>query len=234
MKVLSLNVRGGGGKRWGAILEFVDKHDPDIAVFTEWRRDAASVPLKAWASMRRLQWVGACDGATANGLAVAAKTSFDWVSVTPRRDSVGTMLRAEMGGWTMLAAYFPQGTAKHPYFDVIRDLTQECIGRPLLTLGDLNTGNQVADKTPEGVKFACAERFDRLSSIEGLSDLWRLTNGVHAREWTWRTSKNGFRIDHAFGNPEFVRQFRPLCRYDHTPREARFSDHSALLVFSTS
>jgi hypothetical protein len=63
---------------------------------------------------------------------------------------------------------------------------------------------------------------DRMVGCDGGRD--------QGREWTWRTFKNGFRIDHAFGNPEIVRRFQPACRYDHTPRGRRFSDHSALLI----
>ena len=152
------------------------------------------------------------------------------ISATPGQESAGTILRAAFFGWTMLACYFPQGEAKGRYFDVCCDVARACSGHPLLVLGDLNTGNQLADKTLGGVNYACADKFDRLSSTAGLIDLWRLTNGTHAREWTWRTPKNGFRIDHAFVNREFLERYRPGGHYDHAPREARFSDHSALLV----
>jgi exonuclease III len=212
------------------MLDFVGAHDPDVVVFTEWWSSDMRGSAEVWASGRNMKWIGACEGATRNGVAIAARTSFDCASVTPGRESAGTMLRADLAGWTMLAAYFPQGELKHRYFDVCHDVSQACVGKPFLLIGDLNTGNQVADKTPNGVKYACPERFDRLSSIEGLVDLWRQTNGAHAREWSWRTSKNGFRIDHAFANREFVQRHRPVCHYDHTPQEARFSDHSALLV----
>jgi exodeoxyribonuclease-3 len=177
-----------------------------------------------------MNWVGGCEGATLNGVAIAAKAPFDCASVTPGRETAGTLLRADFSDWTMLAAYFPQNELKRGYFDVCCDVAQACSGRPFLFVGDLNTGNQVADKTPRGDKYRCAERFDRLSSTEGLVDLWRRTHGDHAREWSWCTPKNGFRIDHAFGNSEFVDQFRPMCHYDHAPREGRFSDHSALLI----
>ena len=86
-------------------------------------------------------------------------------------------------------------------------------------MGDLNTGNQLADKTAAGAKYACAEWFDRLSSAYGLVDLWRATHGAEAHEWSWTTSKNGFRLDHAFGNAAFVRAFNPTCAYDHSTRK---------------
>jgi exodeoxyribonuclease-3 len=233
MKVLCLNVRSGGGTRWDSMLGVVDGHDSDVVVFTEWRRDSSTGRAEAWAASRHMHWACASDGATRNGVSIAARAAFDCVSVTPGKESAGTLLRVSLDGWTMLACYFPQGDAKSCYFDVAADVAQECADNPFLMVGDLNTGNQIADKTPEGVKYACAERFDRLSSAEGLVDLWRLTNGPQAREWTWRTSKSGFRLDHAFGNAAFVQHFRPSCHYDHVPREAGFSDHSALLVAMT-
>jgi exodeoxyribonuclease III len=230
LRILCLNVRSGGGARWDSILEFVHARDPDVVIFTEWRRSVSSNRAEAWAASRHMRWACANDGATRNGVLLAANVEFECVSVTPGNESAGTLLRARLEGWTVLACYFPQGDAKGRYFDMSRDVARGCADNPFLMIGDLNTGNQVADETPEGVQYACSERFDRLSSADGLVDLWRLANGPHAREWTWRTSKNGFRIDHAFGNAAFIQHFRPSCRYDHAPREAGFSDHSALLL----
>jgi len=102
-------------------------------------------------------------------------------------------------------------------------VAKECSGQPLLIVGDLNTGNQMSDKTPAGTKYDCSEHFDRLSQREGLVDLWRRSNGADVREWTWySTARNGFRLDHAFGNRVFVDLFGPSCRYDHRPREVGF------------
>ena len=56
----------------------------------------------------------------------------------------------------MLACYFPQLEAKAAYFDVCERVAKDCGGQPLLTVGDMNTGNQIADKTPAGVKYACS------------------------------------------------------------------------------
>ena len=235
MKIVCLNVRSGGGDRWPTILMFIDRHDPDVGVFTEWRRRPGSGPAELWAQSRDMKWACANDGTTANGIAIAAKLPFTPASITPDRESPGTLLRvrAAFAGWTMLAAYFPQGDLKGRYFKVCRQAAASAI-TPFLLVGDLNTGNQVADKTPNGERFACSERFDELASAGGLVDLWRLSNGAAAREWTWTTPKNGFRIDHAFGNRAFVQRYAPSCRYDHSTREMNMTDHSALLLTLTS
>jgi exonuclease III len=71
----------------------------------------------------------------------------------------------------------------------------------------------------------------RVGPEAGLVDLWRRSNGPDACEWTWLSNqKNGFRIDHAFGNEPFVRLLQPACVYDHRSREGKTSDHSALIV----
>jgi exonuclease III len=234
MRILCLNVQSGAGSRWRGILDFVAGHSPDVVVFTEWRRGASPTPAEAWVRERDMTWFAACEGSTLNGVAVAAKTPFCCEGVTPDRQSPGTLLQADFPDWSMLASYFPQGEAKNRYFDVVRRLADARGDRPFLVMGDLNTGNQLADKTAAGAKYACAERFDRLSSADGLVDLWRATHGAEAREWSWTTSKNGFRLDHAFGNSAFVKAFDPTCVYDHSTREAKLSDHSALIVSSVS
>jgi exonuclease III len=97
-------------------------------------------------------------------------------------------------------------------------------------LGDLNTGRNDVDREG-GTPFACVEQFDALQTRAGLVDLWRAQHGDTARDWTWRSPKNGFRIDHAFGNAAFRERFQGIrCRYDHEPREMKITDHSALVL----
>jgi exodeoxyribonuclease III len=231
MKVLSLNVRSGGGNRWAAIFEFVDHHDPDIAVFLEWRRSPGPGPAEEWASRKQMHWMAACDGSRANGVGIASKRPSDWRSATPGPDHPVSMVMASFEEWTLLACYFPQAEAKRPYFDVCDDVADKHRDRPLLIIGDFNTGNQIVDKTPAGTKYVHADRFDHLVSSGGLTDLWRMTHGPDAREWTWSSGKNWFRLDHAFGNAPYIEFFNPECRYDHTPRERRLTDHSAIIVY---
>jgi hypothetical protein len=115
---------------------------------------------EAWANARGMHWSCASDGATPNGVAIPSKTPFNCISTTPEREVAGTILRAAFGGWTLLACYFPKKKAKAGYFDVCRDEARACSEPPFLLLGDLNTGNQVADRTPDGDRYVCADRFD--------------------------------------------------------------------------
>jgi exodeoxyribonuclease III len=102
---------------------------------------------------------------------------------------------------------------------------------PLIVISDLNTGNQSLDRSEPGARFHCTEHFDALSKDVGLIDLWRLTQGGEAREYSWlSTPGNGFRIDHAFANDIYLRQMRPVCHYDYNTRLRKLTDHSALIV----
>ena len=71
-----------------------------------------------------MRWACANEGATRNGVFVAAKENFDSTSVTPGPESAGTLLRVQFDVWTMLACYFPQGIAKSRYFDACQDVAE--------------------------------------------------------------------------------------------------------------
>jgi exodeoxyribonuclease III len=110
------------------------------------------------------------------------------------------------------------------------ELASQHRAAPFFLAGDLNTGNQFADRSEGAGKYYCSDHFDRLASEGELSDLWRLTNGASC-EWTWHSTRgNGFRIDHAFGNGAFVAATSPICTYDHHARDTGLTDHSAVVV----
>jgi exonuclease III len=232
VKILCLNVRSGGSQRWQSILDFVDARGTDVIVFTEWRCGVEGGSAENWASSRGMRWASANEGATRNGVFVAAKGNFDSTSVTPVRNPPEHCCASNSTSGPCLPATSPT-TGRNRDISTLVETSPSGQREALPDVGDLNTGNQVADRTPAGEKYACAEQFDWLSVAGGLVDLWRRTNGAAAREWTWLTSKNGFRLDHAFGNGPLVKRFDPWCQYDDAPRKIGFSDHSVVLVAFT-
>ena len=119
------------------------------------------------------------------------------------------------------------------------------VDAPLIVIGDLNNGHQERDRGEAGAKFIGPEDFQALSRTAGLVDVWRLTHGDEAREYSYMSAPgkvsvagNGFRIDHAFANDACMRQMRPDCHYDHQTRTRvdgrRLSDHSALIMTSSA
>lgn len=162
---------------------------------------------------------------------IASRSRFVSASMTPAIPAAGVLMVARFADYSLLGCYLPVRIMKAAFFLKCGEMAVACAGTPFLKMGDLNTGNQIADKDPGGAPYHDATEFDRLTTAHGLIDLWRRTHGDAARESTWLSqARNGFRLDHAFGNDAFVRWADPVCRYDHETRTRRLTDHSAVIV----
>jgi exodeoxyribonuclease III len=232
MLMVSLNIRHGGGRRARALLDWLISVAPNIIVLPEWRDGLSGEFIK-----RSLEAAGFFVGTAvssqskSNGVLVATKTAFQSERVTPDGAETGELLLAHISpSFRLLAAYFPQRATKAPFFRTCMASAANSSKIPFILLGDLNTGHNELDVEGGGAPFYCADLFDDLRSKAELVDLWRAEHGDR-REWTWRSRINGFRIDHAFANAAFVDCFPSIrCFYDHHPREAGLTDHSALHV----
>lgn len=134
-----------------------------------------------------------------------------------------------VGGVSLVNVHIPVKTGKRPFFDALIRMAKESSNRPLLAIGDFNTGSHAHDREG-GYRFACEDDFRALSSHAGLIDLWRRQHHDR-RDWSWHSGKNGFRIDHAFANAALLERY-PLTvtKYDHSTRYDRLTDHSAMIV----
>jgi exodeoxyribonuclease III len=228
--IVSLNIRSGGGTRAARLCQYLDQLDPDTVLLAEWRDNVSGRAFANWAEDRGMSHAALTDGRTANGVFLASSNQFAIESATPSTQGPGCLMLTQFQHLTLLACYFPQLSAKAAFFGRCLELASQHRGTPFVLAGDLNTGNQFADRSEGAGKYYCSDHFDRLTSEAELSDLWRLTNGA-TREWTWHSTKgNGFRIDHAFGNGEFVVAAAPVCTYDHRARDDRLTDHSAVVI----
>jgi len=232
MRIILLNVRHGGGQRAQKLLDWLTSPSPDLVVLPEWRDNESGGVIKEGFEARGYYVATACASVMrSNGVLVAAKQAFRSRRITPRDADKGELMLADFAsGWRLLAAYFPQGKAKIPFFASCLDETKRSDGTPFLLLGDLNTGCNGFDVEGSGVPFVCSNQFDALQAHGGLVDLWRTEHG-EKREWSWRSPRNGFRVDHALANAAFRNRFPAmLCMYDHAPRETGLTDHSALIL----
>jgi exodeoxyribonuclease III len=228
--IVALNIRSGGGTRAARLCSYLDSLDPDTVLMTEWRANESGRAFANWAEGRGMGYAALTDGGTANGVFLASSDPFAIESVTPSAQGPGCLMLARFRHIALLACYFPQLNAKAAFFDRCVEVARQHETTPFILAGDLNTGNQLADRSKGAGKYSCSDHFDRLTSDGGLTDLWRLANGV-SREWTWHSTKgNGFRIDHAFGNEAFVTATTLICSYDHRARKSALTDHSAVVV----
>jgi exodeoxyribonuclease-3 len=229
--IVALNILHGGGKRTSALIEWLQEQSADIVVLSEWRNNPNGLAIEA-ALKSGGYHVLSQDRTVSNGVLIAARESFDAVAVTPPDAPVGVLLKARWkGGLTVIGAYFPlEIRAKRRFFGVCTEHAMQHSNAPFLLVGDLNTGCNDADLEPGVTPFPCADAFVGLTE-SGLIDQWRRQHGLTERQYTWRSRQNGFRIDHAFGNDAFVSRYEPLqCDYDHSTRETKLSDHSALVL----
>jgi exodeoxyribonuclease-3 len=232
MRILSWNIRHGGGQRLDRIASALERHSPDIIVLIEFR---AGPGLVLRERLGRGGWVhqhASVNEGKANGLLLASRVPFaasDAIAgPDPTRFLAVLLPEAGFGLW---AAHVPgwtdgavPGEAKTRYWDGLLGIAAAQT-EPTLLIGDLNTGRHEIDEARR--TFNLSDRFERLS--EKWIDVWRHIHG-DKREFTWFSrSANGFRLDHAFVTASMSARIGKV-EYSHAEREEGISDHSPLVV----
>jgi exodeoxyribonuclease-3 len=230
MKLVSWNIRQGGGSRLDRIQEVIRHHQPDILVLPEFRNNPAGSTLREWLSEYGL--VHQAAGKTAqpkdNTVLLASKLTFIESTFPELGEHQHRCVGGRFGKLTVLAWYFATMERKRPLFHFLRGLPKDYLRRETLIMGDLNTGCRYWD---EGrMDLSLVEEFGALLGC-GWTDVWRQANpGV--REWTWVEPWGrhvGYRLDHALVSPPLLSRVENV-HYSHAEREANISDHSAVVL----
>ncbi len=228
MRILTWNIRHGGGRRIDAILARIATHEPDVAVITEFRCSNGGTQL--------------CDGLARIGLIhryflhASERTNSTLIAsrypleracaMEPGLEKPHMLIEAQVTGIAIMAVYMPLGRAKAPYWEAVVRGARERVALPAIILGDFNTGRHYLDEA--GATFTSAAFLDRMDDA-GFVDLWRSRN-PEAREYTWFSNRgNGFRLDHAFASPALASRVTAIS-YSHVERTEGVSDHSVLIV----
>ena len=246
MRVVSWNIRAGGGVRIAAIADQLSRWSPDVVALSEFRGTPPSAELARALGERGLshQLCTASPGLPrVNALLVASR----WPLTRVRLRSAPV---AEAGRWllthvagptplTLGAMHVPNRVTgrKFPFLDAVLGTAHTWRRGPALLVGDTNSGLIDLD---EQVPAFSAEEDGWIRGLEaaGWIDAFRFFKASE-RAYTWYSPNggNGFRIDQAFVN----RALRPRLRsasYEwgvaarrraRAPRHA-LSDHAALLV----
>jgi exodeoxyribonuclease III len=247
MRLLTLNLRHGGGRRMAELLAHLLRHEADVLVLCEHRHNAASVLLREGlaaagyghqaASLRgaggspRARGAPAARGA--NHLLVASRRPLGPV---PRGVRAGLrvdrlrLLPVTVEGLLVVGVHLPNLKAKLPHWAALLRLAARLDGQRAVFLGDFNSLHHVQDvERPPFPMGASCEAYMSALEARGWVDAWRRLH-PHAREYTWYSHRGrGFRLDHAFLSPACAPALR-TARFDHAVRESAASDHSALLV----
>ena len=233
MKVLTWNIRHGGGSRIPAIAAAIAAHAPDVAILTEYRTVAGRVLRDrlrdaGYPHVREAPMV-----ARQNGVAVASR----WPLVRLRRRSPlvpphrWLEVHCPTLGASFAAFYGPlEEHAFDSWWTSVRKVVARRVKSPFLLAGDFNTGLSVVDAPRD--PFYCAHHFQALQDL-GMCDAWRSQN-PGARDYSWFSIRggreiNGFRLDHALVSPALTGRLT-RAHYSHAERKAGLSDHSILIV----
>lgn len=231
MQVATWNIRHGGaaGANHQRVIGTLLGFDADLLVITEYRPHDRGLAIEA--ALRGAGYLTTHPGSppNKNAVLIASRTPIaNAAPLDPTLAEPSLLWAADLPWGRVGAVYMPGMKRKLPYWDAILTSVSRP-GAPALLIGDFNTGRNDLDKADGATAFIGSEYMARMEDA-GYADLWRSQHPAR-REYSWFSKpwNNGFRLDHAFGNRRIAAQVKD-CRYDHTPREAGISDHSALLL----
>lgn len=245
IRLVSWNIRAGGGKRKEGILAQLLAWKPDIIGLSEFRGTPAS------------QWIAAQlaengyphqlsstdpEHPPKNALLLASQVPLTAVSHPKMPDNRERWLLAETADQRALTIglmHVPNYTKpelKYPFLTAVLDLMSGWEGGDAILMGDTNCGKRGIDE-----ERVSPPRFHREHDFivgvgeRGWRDVFRAVHGDR-REYTWYSHRdNGFRLDYGFVSPDLgasVADARHIWGGRTTPETRReiLSDHAALVV----
>lgn len=247
MRLLTLNLRHGGGARMPRLLAHLRAHEADVLVLTEHRHNAASVLLReGLAAAGYVHQLASAPGAPdrrgrrgrratpprTNHVLVAARRPLRPAREPALAFDPLRLLPVRLDGLRLVGLHLPNLKAKLPHWAALLRLAARLErrpgGEPAVFLGDFNTGHAPQDVETPGFAFTASGQLAALEA-RGWVDAWRRLH-PHGREYTWYSHRrNGFRLDHALLSPACAPALR-AARFDHTVRTSGASDHAALIV----
>ena len=240
VRVVSWNIRAGGGQRATAIAEAIVSLAPDIAVLQEFRGTPPSEALKA--SLVAAGFVHTWSTATAaapaaNATLIASRRPGRRVLLRSRANEPLRWSAVEVGGLRLLGVHVPNEHTgrKWPFLASLLDVARSWRRHDAMIVGDTNSGRPGIDEESPVFGPRYSAWFDHLDSLGWRDSFRHLHPG--RREFTWYSPNggNGFRLDEAFVSPRLVAatrhvEHRWMARPDYPARRDGLSDHAALVI----
>lgn len=224
IRLLTFNLRQGGGKRIDRIADMILSHRPDVTVLTEYRVTTGPA-LGARLALGGLTHQASSEPERAkNGVLIASRLPFRSVAnAGSPSPSPQHWIEAEFKYFRLGAIY----NAVHQdgveaFRGWLCDLMVARRSRSFILMGDLNwlEMGDGGNEQPGAVEW--------LRDL-GYTDAWRKLN-PGAREYSW-TNHNGTRtrVDYAFLSRRISGRLVG-AQYVHVERESELSDHCPLIV----
>ena len=243
MRIVSWNIRAGGGTRAEKIASQIDRWRPDVLALMEFRGTPPSRWLAEALQLQGLEYQRTTvDGTTpaTNSLLLASRWPLRRIRVMSAPDEPGRWLLAKVYAprpYSIGVMHVPNRVTgrKYPYLESVLKLVRRWRGGPGLLVGDTNSGRIGLD---EEVPCFGPREDGWLTALEeaGWQDAFRLLH-ERARAYTWYSpnGRNGFRLDEAFVNCALVHGVRKAWYEwgtDGSKESFRvaLSDHAALIL----
>src|SRR6185312_12412367 len=140
-RILTWNIRAGGGVRLQRIAAAIAAHGADILVLTEYRSGEAGQRLRAALRELGFAWQSPIEPpGIANGVLIATRTRPRLVApVAMHVPEPWRMLTVTIDRIRLFGIYMPNLKAKIPYWEALIEASGPHAGRHALAIGDFNT-----------------------------------------------------------------------------------------------
>lgn len=224
MRILTLNLRAGGGTRVPALADAITGFDADVLVLTEYRAGASGAALVASLARAGYEHVGHSDPPPrTNSVVVVSRLPTEHGPLVAPHHRIVSLC---VGGIALLGLYLPLTRQKVEFWDAhLAGAIESLRGRPSILIGDFNTG--AADERQSRVRYFAEDQYEALLR-DGWVDPVRVEGAPP--EFTWFSHVgNGFTLDHALVSSDLASRVRSAA-IAHHPRLAGITDHSAVVL----
>lgn len=241
MRLISWNIRAGGGVRATRIALAVIEMRPDVVALSEFRGTEPSLLIAEMLSVAGLSFQRTTidpKQPAVNSLLIASRWPLRTHNLKRAPGNKRRWLHVNVAApdpLAVMAIHIPNRVTglKYPFMDAVENVLRNWRGPPAVLMGDTNSGQIDIDE--ESSAFNKIE--DRWVSALGKlnwQDAFRLVHG-EKREFTWYSpnGRNGFRLDQMFLHPVIGRR---VVKFDHhwfgasPDRKEVLSDHAAMVI----
>jgi exonuclease III len=242
VRIVSWNIRAGGGKRIEGIARQLRRWRPDVVALSEFRGTPPSqelaLLLRNQGFIHQRMTVDNERPAT-NALLVASRWPLRLARLRGQQPEAVRWLAVRARApqpFTLGAMHVPNRVSgrKYPFLDAVLALAQRWQHGPAIFLGDTNSGRRGLDEESPAFNKREEQWVDAMAAC-GWPDAFRLRH-PRKRAYTWYSPNagNGFRLDQAFPNEKLLPRLRQV-RYlwgtlAGSDRREVLSDHAALIV----
>jgi len=225
LKILSWNIRQGGGTRTNTISKALQKENAEIVVLSEYRNNDSGIRLRLNLLRMGYRFVNV-SAAKSNDNAVAIFSKLPcnhFLYAQADEDYPHNVVCSEFDAFDVFGVYLPH-KKKHKLFDFL--LEEMPKGKPSILVGDYNTGKNHIDQ--KGNSFWYTDKIVALEKLGYVDAFRHIHNDI--KEYSWYSHQgNGYRYDHTYVHESLLPIVKD-CYYLHSWREDGLSDHSPMVL----